>query len=165
MALSSPATAAPDRPAVTVASFETKAGAAVTYEPSLVPVGATATVVGTGQTTVVLVVGGLPPNRAYGAHVHVNGCGPTGADAGPHYQKVPDPVQPSVNPAHANPRNEIWLDFTSDAAGTAAALSTVNWKFGEPRPKSVVIHAEHTHTEPGHAGTAGARLACINVDF
>jgi len=74
-------------------------------------------------------------------------------------------VQPSVNPAYANPRNEIWLDFTTDKDGNASATSTVAWQFSRTLPGSVVLHSEHTHTQPGRAGTAGDRLACVNVDF
>lgn len=91
--------------------------------------------------------------------------GPTGDDAGPHFQHTPDPVKPSVDPAYANPRNELWLDFTTDRVGTARTTSTVDWKFGPRRAHSVVIHEMHTHSDPGHAGTAGARLACLDVGF
>jgi superoxide dismutase, Cu-Zn family len=153
------------------ADFETYGpdAGAVTYNPKLVPVGAEATVLSTarpdGRTTVTLTVHGLLPNHAYGAHVHQKHCGPKGDDAGPHYQKVPDPVQPSVNPGYANPRNEIWLDFTTNKDGNASASSTVGWQFTGQRPGSVVLHAEHTRTDPGHAGMAGDRLACVNVDF
>jgi superoxide dismutase, Cu-Zn family len=142
---------------------------AVTYNPKLVPVGSQATVLSTarpdGRTSVMLTVRGLVPNRAYGAHVHQKHCGPKGDDAGPHFQHVADPVQPSVNPAYANPRNEIWLDFTTDKDGNASATSTVAWRFSRTLPGSVILHSEHTHTEPGRAGTAGDRLACVNVDF
>lgn len=37
---------------------------------------------------------------------------------------------------------------------------TVSW---DRRDWSVVIHAEHTHTGPSDSGTAGARLACLDV--
>ncbi|MEU0530092.1 superoxide dismutase [Amycolatopsis tolypomycina] len=142
---------------------------AVTYRSDLVPAGARAHVFGlsaehTGTTTLLFVTG-LRPDRAYGAHAHTQPCGATGDAAGPHFQHVPDPVKPSVDPAYANPRNEIWLDFTTDAIGTGFARSTVDWTFGDRRPKSVVVHETHTHTDPGHAGTAGARLACLTVDF
>ncbi|MET7990053.1 superoxide dismutase [Amycolatopsis sp. NPDC005232] len=142
---------------------------AVTYRADLVPGGAQAHVFGTSAratgTTTVLVVTGLLPNHQYGAHAHANACGPTGDDAGPHFQHTPDPVKPSIDPAYANSRNEIWLDFTTDRFGTGHAKSTVDWKFGSRRAHSVVIHETHTHTDPGHAGTAGARLACLDVGF
>jgi Cu-Zn family superoxide dismutase len=154
----------------TIATFEPyRPGAqAVTYNRRLVPVGARVkiTVVSRGGvTTTRLTVHGLVPDRAYGAHAHTKRCGPNPKDAGPHYQNVPDPVQPSVNPRYANPRNEIWLDFTTDARGNATAVSTVPWRFTVRHAHSVVVHTMHTHTGPGHAGDAGARLGCVNVDF
>lgn len=142
---------------------------AVTYYPTLVPTEAEAGVLSASATmsgTVTkLAVEDLVPNRAYGAHVHTDPCGPTGAAAGPHYQNVPDPNQPSTDPAYANPRNEIWLDFTTDSEGSGSAVSEVDWTFKDPRPRSVVIHERHTSTGPGEAGEAGTRLACINVNF
>jgi superoxide dismutase, Cu-Zn family len=140
----------------------------VTYDEALVPVGSDATVrvrPVRDRTVVRLRVRDLVPGREYGAHVHQNPCGATGDAAGPHYQHVPDPVQPSVDPAYANPRNEIWLDFTTDRSGDATVSSTVDWQFTDRHAGSVVIHAEHTHTGPGHAGTAGTRLACVTVGF
>ncbi|MGQ0840196.1 superoxide dismutase [Actinokineospora sp.] len=142
--------------------------AAVTYAPDLVPVGARATVVpiaGGRRTVVILLVRGLLPHRHYGAHVHTRPCGPAPADAGPHFQHVADPVVPSVDPAYANPRNEVWLDFGTDARGAAVAVAQVPWRFGGRPAGSLVIHAEHTHTAPGEAGTAGSRLACLTVSF
>jgi Cu-Zn family superoxide dismutase len=142
---------------------------AVTYDPKLVPTGAATAVAylptPDGHSRVELRVQGLVPNRQYGAHVHTNRCGPKGEDAGPHYQHVVDPVTPSTNPKYANPRNEVWLDFTTDAQGNASSKSVLDWKFTDRHPQSVVIHNEHTHTGHGQAGQAGARLACINVDF
>lgn len=141
---------------------------AVTYRPDLVPTGARVTVVAlpiASTTTVILSVAGLIPNREYGAHVHVRGCGTNPATAGPHYQNQPDPQQPSTNPHYANPANEIWLDLTTGPHGNALTTARVNWTFDERRPRAVVLHETHTHTEPGHAGTAGARLACVTVGF
>ena len=140
---------------------------AVTYRPDLVPAGAQAHVfvLSAEGTTTLFFVTGLRPGRAYGAHAHTQSCGATGDAAGPHFQHVPDPVKPSVDPAYANPGNEIWLDFTTDRAGTGFARSTVDWTFTTRRAGSVVIHETHTHTDPGHAGTAGARLACLDVGF
>jgi superoxide dismutase, Cu-Zn family len=142
---------------------------ATTYQPHLVPRGASADVFSTSSpgpgTRTVLTVRGLVPNRGYGAHVHTKRCGASGDAAGPHFQFRPDPVQPSTDPKYANPRNEIWLDFTTNARGNAVGTSRVTWQFGNRHAYSVVIHETHTHTGPGHAGTAGARLACINVAF
>ncbi|WP_026360612.1 superoxide dismutase family protein [Amycolatopsis nigrescens] len=143
---------------------------AVTYRPELVPEGAHVRVFSlsapTPGTTVALAVRGLEPGHRYGAHVHTKPCGATGDAAGPHYQHLPDPVSPSVDPAYANPHNEIWLDFTASPLGTGLARSRVDWQFtADRRASSVVLHETHTHTDPGHAGTAGARLACVNVSF
>lgn len=141
---------------------------AVTYDPSLVPVGATAVVVSVPVsvgTVVALQVRGLEPNREYGAHVHVGSCGPDPMTAGPHFQNVPDPVTPSTDPAYANPENEVWLDLTTNALGIGKAASTVSWRFDGRPAASLVLHEHHTHTAPGEAGTAGSRLACASVPF
>lgn len=140
-----------------------------TYDATLVPVGATATVNASAaatSTSVMLAVTGLQPNRQYGAHAHTKPCGNEGTAAGPHFQFKPDPVTPSVDPAYANNVNEIWLDFTTDAAGAGQATSTVPWVFpADRRAASVIIHAMSTSTEPGKAGGAGNRAACLNVGF
>ncbi|MBE1610210.1 Cu-Zn family superoxide dismutase [Actinopolymorpha pittospori] len=158
------------RPIFTSRTFEpADSGAtALTYDETLVPVGSRATVAAVSSphgTATLLVVNGLVPRRHYGAHVHVNRCGEDPADAGPHVQWRRDPVQPSTDPDYANPRNEIWLDFTTGRTGTGIATSLVPWPISERQARSVVIHEHHTSTEPGHAGTAGARLACVDVDF
>ncbi|PRY00817.1 superoxide dismutase family protein [Allonocardiopsis opalescens] len=141
---------------------------AVSYDES-VPVGARGAVrvtsSGNGGTAVNLTVHGLEPNREYGAHVHTERCGPDPADAGPHYQNEVDPVQPSVDPAYANPSNEIWLDFTTDHTGHDSAHAAVNWTFREDEAHSVVIHEHHTATGHGVAGTAGARLGCLTFSM
>ncbi len=108
---------------------------------------------------------GLLPNHEYGAHAHQKACGALATDAGAHFQHVIDPVQPSVDPAYANPRNEIWLDFTTDTRGNGWARSTVRWQFDSRRAGSVVIHDHHTATDPGSAGTAGPRYGCLTVPF
>jgi Cu-Zn family superoxide dismutase len=138
---------------------------AITYDPSRVPVDADVAVVQAvsgGQTLTLLAVRGLPPNQHFGAHLHKNGCGANPQDAGSHYQHQPDPKTPSTDPAYANPHNEIWLDFTTDATGSAHSVSTVGWTL-DNRRRAIVIHAEPTNTAPGHAGEAGARLACVDL--
>ena len=142
-------------------------GGAWTYDTSLVPAGARASVVSVSvaareRTRTRLSVRGLLPDRAYGAHLHTSPCGALPTAAGPHYQQVPDPVKPSVDPAYANPENEVWLDVHTDARGRAVACSRNPWSY-RAAPGSLVLHATHTHTEPGKAGTAGARLACIDL--
>ena len=141
---------------------------AVTYDTAVVPAGATATLTVTPARSGVrvrLTVGGLTPGRPYGAHLHVNPCTANPADAGPHYQHRRDPVSPSTDPRYANPRNEVWLDFTADARGAATVTSRQRRHFAPGRaPRSLVLHAERTHTGHGEAGTAGARVACLTLD-
>lgn len=147
-----------------------RAGGPWTAYSAEVPSGATGKVTAVydaaGRTVIVLHVKGLEPDTEYGAHTHVNPCGVTGAAAGPHWQRVPDPITPSVNPVYANPGNEIWLDLTTDEDGNGVAQSKQDWQFPpDRRPRSVVLHAEHTAVDPGKAGTAGARLGCLTVEF
>ncbi|MFD5507205.1 superoxide dismutase family protein [Streptomyces sp. NPDC127051] len=140
---------------------------AVTFDPEAVPVGGRVTVterVG-DDTHVELRLHGVEANRTFGAHVHQKPCGSKPSDSGPHYQNAVDPVQPSTNPAYAHPRNEVWLDITTDHHGDGASASTLDWRFRADQARSVVIHEHATHTGTGTAGTAGARLACVNVPF
>jgi Cu-Zn family superoxide dismutase len=169
---SAPASApspSPEREVEQSGTFQPQPGGAITYDQELVPAGATATVwarSGEGSTTVRLAVAGLQPRRTYGAHVHAQACGPRPEDSGPHFQYAVDPVQPSVDPRFANPQNEVWLDLTTDDTGAGTAESTVAWEFPDDRRAgSVVVHAMPTATGPGNAGVAGARAACISVDF
>jgi Cu-Zn family superoxide dismutase len=145
---------------------------AITYNPQLAPVGAAVTAVLTsssdGTTTAELTVSGLLPNRSYAVHVHTKECGATGEAAGPHYQNQMDPAAtpqaPSTNPEYANPRNEIWLDVRTDAAGAGTSRTTVPFAFTNRVPGSIVIHeAMQTSTGPGQAGQAGARIACLTL--
>ena len=146
---------------------------AVTYNPAVAPEGAHLAVTVSdsddGGTIVTLEAEGLLPDRGYAAHAHVKPCGPTGADAGPHFQNTPDPAaepdHPSTDPAYANPGNEVWLDLHTDADGDGHAETEVPFAFEENRsPRSLVVHeAETTDTHAGHAGTAGGRAACITL--
>jgi Cu-Zn family superoxide dismutase len=146
---------------------------AYTYDPALAPEGARISVEAgeaDGATRVNLQVQGILPNRGYAVHAHARACGPTGDAAGPHYQHEVDPAatpeQPSTDPAYANPQNEIWLDLRTDGAGNAEASTEVPFVFTDRAPTSIVIHAaEATATAPGEAGSAGARVACLNVPF
>lgn len=149
----------------------TAGATAVTYDPALVPAGATAEVVvmpAADGVSVRLSVTGLRPDRTYGAHLHTKPCTAMAAEAGPHYQHMPDPKAaaspPPNDPAFANPRNEVWLDFTTDKLGTATADSTEDWPFDQAHPpRSLIVHAQHTSTEAGKAGTAGPRVACLTL--
>ncbi|MFB7711663.1 superoxide dismutase family protein [Streptomyces sp. NPDC056105] len=128
------------------------ASPALTYDMELVPAGARIEVVqrgGDGRVSVSVRVEGLVAGRAYGAHVHREECGGDPAAAGGHYQHGVDPVQPSMDPACANPENEVWLGFTTDAHGAGAATARQDWEFRPGEARSVVLH--------GMPGGAGAR--------
>ena len=147
-------------------------GTAFTYDPALAPQGARVEVdvEGSGPTQVRLRVAGLLPNRGYAAHAHVNACGPTGDAAGPHFQNRVDPAaapgKSSTDPAYANPQNEIWLDLTTDGSGAGESTASVPFAFTDRAPASVIVHeAQMTGTAAGKAGSAGGRLACIDVPF
>jgi Cu-Zn family superoxide dismutase len=140
---------------------------AITYDENVVPAGATARVAISTTSAgmrVELTTNGMVPRRSYGAHLHTQPCTAVPDQAGPHYQHMHDPVKPSVDPAYANPHNEIWLDFTADTTGAASATSAPDWVFpaGEPA-RSLVVHTQQTRTSPGEAGTAGARVACLTL--
>jgi superoxide dismutase, Cu-Zn family len=157
-------------PALAGADRVSAEGRLVPYA-SVVPEAATAQVEAvydtTGNSTITLRVAGLAPNTDYGAHAHAEPCGERPKDAGPDFALVPnpDPAQDG-DWAYENSENEIWLDFTTDDTGAATADTTVGWQFSpERRAGSVIIHAEHTTIGPRDAGAAGARLACLSVDF
>lgn len=160
--------------------------AAVTYDEDAVPAGATVELAvsseGAGEgaddqeegddggdgddadgTEFSLRVVGLMPDRDYGAHMHTEACGEKPDDSGPHYQDQKDPEQPSTDPQYANDDNEVWLDFTTDSDGNADSDTDVDWAPRSGEMKSLVIHDEHTKTGEGEAGSAGDRLACVNV--
>ncbi|GAA0477625.1 superoxide dismutase family protein [Streptomyces stramineus] len=144
------------------------AGGAVTYDLGAVPEGSRVKVVERTDargTRIELRVSGVEAGRGFGAHVHQKPCGADPEASGPHYQHRVDPVQPSVDPAYANPRNEAWLDFTTDGRGQGASGTRVAWHFRAGGAYSVVVHEHLTETGPGHAGMAGERLACVNVPF
>ena len=141
---------------------------AITHDTKRAPAGATlatSATVENGSTTVTLTVTGLLPNTKYGSHAHTKACGAKATDSGPHYQDKKDPVSPSVDPAYANRDNEVWLDFTTDDKGAATSSAKVNWEFRKGEGNSIVVHATHTHTDAGKAGTAGDRLACLTYSF
>ncbi|WP_346427622.1 superoxide dismutase family protein [Streptomyces sp. AcE210] len=134
------------------------ASPALTYDMELVPAGARIEVVQrAGHGRVSVRVERLAAGRAYGAHAHQGECGGDPAAAGGHYQRREDPVQPSTDPACANPENEVWLGFTTDAHGAGAATARQGWEFRPGEARSVVLH--------GMPGGAGARIACFTVPF
>ncbi len=144
---------------------------AETYNLTLAPVGSRLEVTlspSDESTNAELTVAGLLPNRGYAVHAHVNACGASPELDGPHYQNRIDPAAtrqaPSTNPEYANPRNEIWLDVHTDAAGSGTSRTTVPFVFTDRGPGSIVVHeAMQTATEPGQAGKAGARIACLTL--
>lgn len=116
-------------------------------------------------TFVFLALRGVQPDHHFGIHVHTKPCGTRPDSSGPHYQNMKDPKQPSTNPKYANPRNEMWLDLTTNSSGDGRAKSLVKWHFRAGEARSVVIHEHGTATQSGRAGMAGNRVACINVPF
>jgi superoxide dismutase, Cu-Zn family len=167
--LAAPLVGAGAVPALAAADRVRAQGALVRYDTALVPEGATARVqevrTASGSTVVTLHVRGLLPDREYGAHAHVAACGSTGAAAGPHYQDVVAPADHATDPAYANPYNEVWLDVTTDSEGNGSAQALVRWQFRAGGANSVILHVRHTATDPGSAGTAGGRLACLTLPF
>ncbi|MFC3452622.1 superoxide dismutase [Amycolatopsis speibonae] len=150
------------------ANDQTALPALITYRTDLVPPGAKVTVrVRTAgkQTSVTMTTKGLNPGRMYTAHAHAKPCGVDPNGSGPHYQNVKDTVRPSVDPAYANPANELWLDLMIDANGLGETTSNVSWIFREKEANSVVLHVGHTKTAAGVAGTAGERIACVTTEF
>ncbi|MBL7256765.1 superoxide dismutase family protein [Actinoplanes sp. LDG1-01] len=140
---------------------------AITYDPAVVPPGATASVAisqNTQAMEVRVTAAGLIPRRVYGAHLHTMPCTAVPDAAGPHYQHQADPSKPSVDPSYANPQNEVWLDFTVDGYGEASAASLVKWAFPAGQSaRSLILHAQATKTADGVAGTAGPRVACLTL--
>lgn len=144
-----PATAADDQ--VRAAGPMTALGAG--YDDAEARVHAVTT--GSGRTVVTLHVSGLPGERVYGAHVHVGSCAQAGLG---HYMHAGE--------AGATPDNEVWLDVAVNAAGHGSAQSVVDWTFRQDPAegsvaRSVVVHAQPTAPN----GTAGQKLACLDVDF
>ena len=108
-------------------------------------------------TTVLLGLWGLSTASAgtvYGAHVHVGPCvGGNGAAAGPHYN--------TTGGTTIDQTTEVWLDFTATARGTGFAAATVPFVIPSGGARSIVVHAMPTAPN----GTAGARLACLPLEY
>ncbi|GGK28184.1 hypothetical protein GCM10010124_21020 [Pilimelia terevasa] len=136
-------------------------GGAYRYDATLVPDGALVHLgsasLSTGVTKTTLTVHGLLPHRTYGAHLHALACGPEPASSGGHYQQ-----EPGTDPHAANPRNEVWLDVTTDANGTAVTAAENPWTY-RAAPGSVVVHADPTSHDHSNPGVAGARVACLTL--
>lgn len=109
-------------------------------------------------TRAVLIVHGVDPavaGRTFGAHLHVGPCvAGNGAAALGHYNHS------GTVPATVDDRTEIWLDVTINAEGNGRSVSRVDWA-PLAGARSVVVHANPTAPD----GTAGARLACLPVEW
>lgn len=108
---------------------------------------------GTGGSMITLHVRGADAvaGRTFGAHVHQAPCGIDGSAAGGHYQHA------ATGDLEGR---EVWLDFTVNASGNGHAEARRPWVVDQNTQRSVIIHAAPTATD----GTAGARLACIDLD-
>ncbi len=95
------------------------------------------------KTTVDLHVAGLHANEKHPSHVHNLPCEEKGG--GGHYQHEKG--------GNVNAVNEIWLTFTSNAAGIGHAKSS-HGHMARPDAQSIVIH-DSTKDK--------ARIACINL--
>ncbi len=111
-------------------------------------------VAGSSSTAVVLVTRGLTdPGAVHGAHVHTGPCvAGDGAIAGPHYNAG----------GGISPQTEVWLDFQVHGSGIGVAVARVPFAIPAGGAKSIVIHA--APTDPT-TGAAGARLACLPLEF
>jgi Cu/Zn superoxide dismutase len=88
----------------------------------------------------------------FGAHVHVGPCAAgNGGLAGPHYNAG----------GGVSPETEVWLDFTVNGGRTGHAVAVVPFEITPGAARSIVIHALPTAPD----GTAGARLACLPLEF
>ncbi len=126
---------------------------AVTFDPTLVPLGSRVQVVqfrqgAGGDAGNVLVetlrVRGLEPRVRYFAYAYAHACGATPAAAGVRVQDGP-------SSAHY-PQNEIWLGFRTDGHGRAASSARQYW-LAPGRARSIVIDAR-PNAEP---------VACVTI--
>lgn len=141
---------------------------ALTYRQALVPAAGRISVsqeLASEGMRIGVAVAKLKPRHTFGVHVHTAPCGAEPEASGPHYQHKKDPVQPSVDPAYANSRNEVWLDLTTDSKGSGEASVRQRWSFRPGEARSVVLHERATHRGHGKAGSAGGRVACLSVPF
>ena len=126
--------------------------------PATIKGSAEAFATGTGMR-VKLSVTGLPASRPFGSHIHKLACEDN--KAGAHYQNNAAPDGGAADPMYANNKNEVWLDFATDATGAGSAEAKVDFIPRAGEAKSVMIHDMMTMT----GGLAGAKLACINMSF
>jgi hypothetical protein len=97
-----------------------------------------------GRTIVTVHLSGLHPGVSYPAHVHNLPC--TVSSGGGHYQNVVG--------GPADPVNEIWPGFTTNAAGVGNGNATNDFT-ARPEAQSVVVH------DPD---AGNARIACADLN-
>jgi Cu-Zn family superoxide dismutase len=114
-----------------------------------------------GGMQISLSVSGLPAARGFGSHLHLLACDMN--SAGGHFQHTPAASADAAvtDPAFANPSNEVWLDFTTDDAGTALSSASVSWVPPDGGAKAIIVHDRLT----GDGGVAGPKLACLPFAF
>jgi Cu-Zn family superoxide dismutase len=109
-----------------------------------------------GQTVVVLNVRDIDhaaAGRTFGAHVHIGPCViANGGAALGHYN----------HGGGISSDTEVWLDFTVTVGGTGHATAVVPFDIPMDAAASIVVH--ELPTDPA-TGLAGARIACIGIDF
>jgi Cu-Zn family superoxide dismutase len=131
--------------------------------PNPIPAGARASAVAfdvDGKLRIELAVEGFTPSRVFGSHLHKLAC--DDEKAGGHYQNAPFPMGGmATDPMFANPDNEAWLDFQTDAAGLGAVELTLDWLPRAGEAKSIIFH----HMASGTGGVSGAKLACLPIAF
>ena len=114
---------------------------------------------GDGTSTFILVLSGLDPaaeGNTYGAHIHAGFCvAGAGGAAGGHYNTGATP----------SPNTEVWLDFTVLPGGRAVSQTTVPFVIPSGAAHALVVHAQPTQSEGGTPGAAGARMACLPIEF
>jgi Cu-Zn family superoxide dismutase len=129
--------------------------------PTTITGAATAWGTGTSKMRLQLTVSGMPQNKTYGAHLHKLPCDDA-MKGGGHYENKPPPANATANDrAYANPTNEAWVDFITDINGKGTGLAVVDWVPRRGEAKAIVIHAMPTV----EGGTAGAKLACLPIEF
>lgn len=95
---------------------------------------------------------GASAGATFGAHVHTGPCvAGNGAAALGHYN----------HGGGVSDETEVWLDFTVTGGGTGHATAIVPFAIPAGGARSIVIHALPTAPD----GTAGARLACLPLEF
>ena len=151
-------------PAGAASTFVQSSGALTDVAPSVANAtdGAAAdlwAVAAGGGSTFFVFFTGLDPAAAgttYGVHIHVGPCvAGNGAAAGPHYNTGGVP----------STETEVWLDFTVLPGGYGFAATTVPFEIEPGTARSMVIHYDPTQNGGSMPGAAGARQACLPVDF